>query len=127
MKLNSSPKILPLRVTIVVILAVEFVRLLDEMRIGQLSEASIEILYNCARKLPSRHGIKPVELFPLRMSADVANRREMDKLQDPTMRFNAVDRLGKDIHGKPITPERGKVLLDRMVMETVDLKVSGLF
>lgn len=40
--------------------------------------------------------------------------------------YDAQDTLGKDIYGVPIKPERGRMLLDKMVMPKIELRVSSL-
>ncbi|KAG9104392.1 hypothetical protein FRC06_002946 [Ceratobasidium sp. 370] len=103
----------------------EFVDMLNDMRRGVVSEASSKLLYSLSRKVEHNDGILPTEIFPLRRLADAANKRHMGLLNGRQVVFDAVDGFGKDIYGVPVPPQRGKMLLDKMVMPRIELKVGA--
>lgn len=101
--------------------------MLNDMRLGVVSEASARLFYSLSRKVEYDDGILPTEIFPLRRLADAANRRQMNSLVGETIVFDAQDEFGKDIYGVQVTPQRGKMLLDKMVMPKIELRVSISF
>ncbi|KAB5588631.1 hypothetical protein CTheo_7925 [Ceratobasidium theobromae] len=103
----------------------ELIQMLEDMRLGNLSSASKELLYSLARTVEYSDGINPVELYPLRLLADAANLRCMDDLTGDPIVYRSTDAFGWDVRKKPITPERGRILLDRMVMNSVEFKVGA--
>lgn len=82
-----------------------FVKLLNEMRQGQISTTATQILASLSRPLPAHDGILPTELFPLRVDVDRANAARMAALPGSVHRFTARD-------SGPAPPEKGQRLLD---------------
>lgn len=105
-------------------MCIELVKMLDDMRVGKVSRSSAKLLYSLSRPIQNTDGINPVELFPLRLLADAANLRQMKRLSGSLVVYQAEDAFGWDIHGKLITTRRGRLLLDRMVADAVELKVG---
>ncbi|KAG8738004.1 hypothetical protein FRC10_007418 [Ceratobasidium sp. 414] len=103
----------------------ELVDMLNDMRLGVVSEASSKLFYGLSRKVEYNDGIRPTEIFPLRRLADAANKQQMNLLPGKQIVFNGQDVFGKDIYGLPVPPERGKMLLDKMVMPQIVLKVGA--
>jgi hypothetical protein len=94
------------------------------MRIGVISDASANILFGLSRTVTPQNGVRPVQIFPLRRLADAVNTVEMRKLTGEIAFYRAYDSLHHDIYGKPITAERGEMLLDKMAPEKIELRVS---
>jgi hypothetical protein len=103
---------------------VAFIDLLNDMRNGVISDTSAAVLSGLSRTVTRKDGIKPVEIFPLRRLADAANNAEMRKLKGEAFFYNAHDSLGHDIAGRPITADRGQILLDKLAPERIELRVS---
>ena len=99
--------------------------MLNDMRLGVVSEESSKLFYSLARTVDYNDGILPTQIFPLRRLADAANKQQMNLLTGEQIVFNGQDNFGKDVYGKPIAPERGRMLLDKMVMPKIDLRVSS--
>jgi hypothetical protein len=99
--------------------------MLNDMRLGIVSEASSELFYSLSRTVEYIDGISPTQIFPLRRLADAANKRQMDLLTGKQVVFDAIDSFGKDIYGVPVPPQRGRMLLDKMVMPQIMLKVNS--
>lgn len=100
--------------------------MLEEMRIGSLSPDSESLLHRLKKPLKYHDDLSPVELYPRRILADSANMQRMDRLPDKPMTYRARDRFRWDIDKRPITPENGRILLDRnrMAAESVEFKVK---
>ncbi|KAF8600723.1 hypothetical protein BDV93DRAFT_258935 [Ceratobasidium sp. AG-I] len=99
--------------------------MLNDMRLGLVSEASSKLFLSLDRTVEYNDGILPTEIFPLRRLADAANKRQMDLLKGEQIAFKAQDVFGEDLYGKPITPERGIPLLDRKVTTRIELRVGA--
>ncbi|CAO3596060.1 unnamed protein product [Absidia cylindrospora] len=71
-----------------------FVDVLNEMRIGQLSEAALTLFKSLDRPLPASK-IQPAELYPLRWQVEQSNNARLQALQGEIHDFRAID-TGKD-------------------------------
>ncbi|QRV89235.1 ATP-dependent DNA helicase PIF1 [Ceratobasidium sp. AG-Ba] len=103
----------------------ELVDMLNDMRLGVVSQASADLFSRLSRKVEYNDGIQPTQIYPLRRLADEANKRQMDLLTGEEIKFKALDTFGKDLYGEPITPQKGKSLLDKKVSDSIQLKVGA--
>ncbi|QRV74471.1 ATP-dependent DNA helicase PIF1 [Ceratobasidium sp. AG-Ba] len=103
----------------------ELVDMLNDMRLGVVSQVSADLFSRLSRKVEYNDGIQPTQIYPLRRSADDANKRQMDLLTGEEIKFKALDTFGKDLYGEPITPQKGKSLLDKKVSDAIQLKVGA--
>jgi len=95
-----------------------FAGMLNEMREGRLTPASVAEFQKLARPLPaSDDNIEATELFPTRQEVERANQLRMNQLSGQTYPFHARD-------GGTVTEKerRDKLLQNCMVPETVYLK-----
>ncbi|KAL7327386.1 DNA helicase [Mucor circinelloides] len=68
-----------------------FVRILNEMRLGVLSEEAISIFSSLSREPVGYNDIKPTELYPLRNEVDDSNRKRLVELRGDEIEFTAID------------------------------------
>ncbi|CAE6533978.1 unnamed protein product [Rhizoctonia solani] len=113
------------------------VKMLEDMRIGEVSPASVRLLNTLSREVEYSDGIKPVELSPLRILADSSNQRQMKMLPGISLVYQAQDSFaefvgrnrsrsrGRSRSRQAMTPERGMLLLDKMAMLRIELKVGA--
>lgn len=98
--------------------------MLNDARIGVVSEESATLLRSLARPVHYEDGIGPTEIYPLRSQADLANKRQLDDLPGDAFRYEATDHLGKDQDGIRVLPERATKLFGQMVVpRSLQLKV----
>ncbi|KAK4510077.1 uncharacterized protein ATC70_006246 [Mucor velutinosus] len=68
-----------------------FVRILNEMRLGILSEEAISIFSSLSRAPAACDDIQPTELYPLRNEVDDSNRRRLTELRGEEIEYKAID------------------------------------
>jgi len=88
--------------------------MLNEMRLGRISEATVQNFKSLARPLHFSDGLDTTELFPTRNEVDRANEARMRNLPGKTRRYEAMD--GGDIQ------MRDKLLQHMMAPKSLDLK-----
>ncbi|KZV74501.1 hypothetical protein PENSPDRAFT_194198 [Peniophora sp. CONT] len=93
-----------------------FVNMLNEMRYGQLSPASIKAFKGLARPIHYEDGIGPTELFPRREDVDAANNARMGRLAGVSRTYQARD------GGMAGPDERKRLLSNFMAPETLLLQ-----
>lgn len=71
-----------------------FIRILDEMRHGVLTQDSIRRLAALDREVIYEDGIVPIELYPIRSQVESANALRLAQLEGETQHYRAIDRLG---------------------------------
>ncbi|QIW94939.1 hypothetical protein AMS68_000457 [Peltaster fructicola] len=94
-----------------------FAGMLNEMREGKMSDASIKAFQNLAKERVYRDEITATELFPLRAEVDRANTERLSKLEGQTFIFEARD--GGSVVDKT---QRDRLLSNCMAQETIALK-----
>jgi ATP-dependent DNA helicase PIF1 len=108
-----------------------FVEILNEMRVGSLSEKSIRMLKSLSR-VPSypEDGIEPAQLFCLRQEVEQANMKRLADLPGPLRQFNATDEAKDDTNKKrlndnSLAPQLLELKLNAQVMllKNVDEKL----
>ena len=100
--------------------------MLNDMRVGTVSEPSFRLLNSLSRPIEHSDDIVPTEIFPLRRFVDACNKRHLDRLGGDLLAFHATDTFGYDVNKVKIPPSRGKEILDRIVAPVVMLKVSEI-
>ncbi|CAE6440896.1 unnamed protein product [Rhizoctonia solani] len=102
------------------------VKMLNDARIGVVTDESAQILKSLARPVFYDDGIGPTELYPRRYEADYANRRHLMSLPGEVHTFYAYDKLGKDDDENAVEPGRAALLFARMIVpKRLPLKVGA--
>lgn len=94
----------------------EFVDMLNEMREGRLTPASIRNFQALSRELDNTDGIDATELFPTRAEVERANNSRMARLKGQIREFRAEDT------GTVDDQTREKILSNCMAPKTLQLK-----
>ncbi|CAO3568076.1 unnamed protein product [Mortierella alpina] len=69
-----------------------FADMLNEIRLGEMSAATVHRFSTLTRDLKSDDGLRPTELFPLRLNVEEANQRMLANLGGKTYSYEARDR-----------------------------------
>lgn len=93
-----------------------FANMLNEMRLGKLSNASIAEFRKLSRPLLFTDDVDATELFPTRGEVDAANNSRMQRLSGQVMTYEATD------SGVPDLNVRAKILANFMAPEQLTLK-----
>ena len=96
------------------------IQILNQVRIGKLSDESCAILTKLSRTPTSFTYQKPTGLFALKKEAEIVNRNELDKIPGKEFVYTALDSLG---NGSPVT-EVMKKRLDDSIMADGELKLK---
>ncbi|GAA5849249.1 hypothetical protein JCM8547_006492 [Rhodosporidiobolus lusitaniae] len=102
----------------------EFIDMLNEMRFGRLSEASIKKFQGLAREPKYPVGVEPTELFPMRTEVDRANQARLRALPGEEKVFKAEDG-GREYDQAKANGRRSTVLDNFMAPEQLVLKVGA--
>ncbi|KAK6207499.1 DNA repair and recombination protein pif1 [Colletotrichum tabaci] len=94
-----------------------FANMLNEMRLGKISEETVQAFRKLTRPIVSDDGLEVTELFPTRYEVENANQGRLRSLPGKTYRFDAAD------SGDPQV--RDKLLQNMMAAKTIDLKVGA--
>ncbi|EFQ24939.1 DNA repair and recombination protein pif1 [Colletotrichum graminicola M1.001] len=94
-----------------------FANMLNEMRLGRISEETVEAFRKLTRPIVSDDGLEVTELFPTRYEVDNANLSRLRNLPGKTYRFDAADTGDPQI--------RDKLLQNMMAPKSIDLKVGA--
>lgn len=90
--------------------------MLDDARVGIVTDESANTLKALARPVNYQDGIGPTEIYPRRLDAYWANMTQLIRLPGPSRTFFAYDRPGKGDDENEIDPERAQLLLARMIV-----------
>ena len=71
---------------------VVFVNLLNDLRVGRVSEQSSNLLRGAARSLDKSDPVEPTQLYPFRKDVLGENKRKFDKLPGEIVRYDAEDK-----------------------------------
>ncbi|RMZ76518.1 hypothetical protein DV738_g4885, partial [Chaetothyriales sp. CBS 135597] len=93
-----------------------FASMLNEMRMGKLSPATITTFKSLSRDLDFQDDVEATELFPTRYEVETANQMRMRSLSGQPMTFDAVDT------GKLEPDARERVLQNSMAPKSITLK-----
>lgn len=95
----------------------EFANMLNEMRLGRISDQTVKKFKALSRPLQFEDGLEVTELFPTRLEVDNSNNRRLTSLQSKPYRFDAVD-TGNMVDLK----QREKLLQNMMAPKTLELR-----
>lgn len=93
-----------------------FVSMLNEMRMGELSPASIDRFRKLSRELKFHDGIEPTELYPTRSEVERSNLARLQALKGEEEVYVAVD------GGKASPEQRARDLANLLAVPTLVLK-----
>lgn len=93
-----------------------FANMLNEMRLGKLSDTSIAEFRKLSRPLQFTDDVDATELFPTRGEVDAANNTRMQRLSGQVMTYAATDSGVSDLN------VRAKILANFMAPEQLTLK-----
>ncbi|QDZ22718.1 ATP-dependent DNA helicase PIF1 [Chloropicon primus] len=85
-----------------------FVNMLNELRLGQVSEGTLHRLLQCDRPLSQTDGILPTMLYPHRRNVDSENKRFFDKLQGQVREYECKDFVNCD-RARPYLQQLNKI------------------
>jgi ATP-dependent DNA helicase PIF1 len=97
-----------------------FIDMLNEMRFGKLSPASIAAFKALARPIEYGDGIEPTVLFPRREDVDRANSTKLNNLNEDGWTYTALD---AGAVSDPV--QRAKLLANFMAPESLPLKIHA--
>ncbi|KAL2271487.1 hypothetical protein VTJ83DRAFT_858 [Remersonia thermophila] len=92
----------------------EFAAMLNEMRLGRISDDTVRSFQALSRPLTFDDGIEVTELFPTRQEVDSSNQRRLKALTGKVYRYDAVDTGDPKI--------RDRLLANMMAPPTIELK-----
>ncbi|CUA75518.1 ATP-dependent DNA helicase pfh1 [Rhizoctonia solani] len=102
-----------------------FVRLLNNLRHGTLTDDAIKVLNGLDRPIKCNDGILPTEIYPLRHSAQEANLRHLAKLKTSQHNFKSVDKPGTDRYGFPVRISEAEAMLEKRAPKILTLQVGA--
>ncbi|PHH84384.1 hypothetical protein CDD83_2022 [Cordyceps sp. RAO-2017] len=95
----------------------QFAGMLNEMRLGKISQSTEEAFKSLARPLKFDDGVDSAELYPTRAQVDGSNERRLRELPGQLHRYEAAD------SGEPAI--RDKLLGNMMAPKSLDLKINA--
>lgn len=95
----------------------EFANMLNEMRLGRISDKTEKAFQALSRPLAFNDGIESAQLFPTRNQVEMSNDRRMRELPGAPFKFDALD------SGDPVV--RDKLLVNMMAPKSIVLKVGA--
>ncbi|KXH58904.1 DNA repair and recombination protein pif1 [Colletotrichum salicis] len=94
-----------------------FANMLNEMRLGRISDETVQAFRKLDRKIPTEDGLEVTELFPTRYEVENANQNRLRNLPGIAKRYDAGD------SGDPQV--RDKLLQNMMAPKMIELKVGA--
>ncbi|KAF4828109.1 ATP-dependent DNA helicase PIF1 [Colletotrichum tropicale] len=94
-----------------------FANMLNEMRLGRISEQTVQAFRKLTRPIVSDDGLEVTELFPTRWEVENSNQARLRNLPGKPYRYDASD--GGDAN------VRDKLLQNMMAPKTIELKVGA--
>lgn len=94
-----------------------FANMLNEMRLGQISQQTVDTFKKLSRPLEFNDGVESAELFPTRAQVDGSNERRLRELPGTPNRYDAIDTGDVNI--------REKLLANMMAPKSIELKVNS--
>lgn len=95
----------------------EFARMLNEMRLGKITDDTVRAFKALERPLTFEDGVDLAELYPLRAQVEGSNDKRLRDLPGDVRRFEAADT------GDPAI--RDKLLANMMAPKSIDLKLNA--
>ncbi|CAE6397152.1 unnamed protein product [Rhizoctonia solani] len=100
----------------------EFVRLLNELRLGITSDGTTNILKGLDRPIKCNDGILPTEIYPHRQTAQWANTYHLAKLDTKEWVNHGLDKYGKDRYGFAVRASEADVMLEKRAPKILALQ-----
>ncbi|KAH6605136.1 dna helicase pif1 [Trichoderma cornu-damae] len=94
-----------------------FASMLNEMRLGRISQETVEAFRKLSRPLEFNDGVESAELFPTRAQVDGSNERRLRELPGKPNRYDAIDTGDVNI--------RDKLLANMMAPKSIELKMNS--
>lgn len=94
-----------------------FANMLNEMRLGRISEDTVRAFKSLSRPLNFDDGVGTAELFSTRNEVEGSNERRLRELPGTVRRYDAMD-IGKE-------EIRDKLLMNMMAPKSIDLKINA--
>ncbi|KAL9468730.1 hypothetical protein ACSS6W_010424 [Trichoderma asperelloides] len=94
-----------------------FANMLNEMRLGHISQQTVDTFKRLSRPLEFNDGVESAELFPTRAQVDGSNERRLRELPGAPIRYDAIDTGDVNI--------REKLLANMMAPKSIELKVNS--
>ncbi|PTB50175.1 hypothetical protein M431DRAFT_95721 [Trichoderma harzianum CBS 226.95] len=91
--------------------------MLNEMRLGQITQDTVDTFKKLARPLEFNDGVESAELFPTRAQVDGSNERRLRDLPGAPTRYDAIDTGDVNI--------RDKLLANMMAPKSIELKMDS--
>ena len=101
-----------------------FVKILERMRRGEVSNGDIETLQQCDRPVEYADGIEPVSLYPSKAEVANINAERLAMLTSPVQIYLSHDAAGVNSRAWPLTAEEATNLLDRNTIWAQELKLK---
>jgi ATP-dependent DNA helicase PIF1 len=95
----------------------EFAQMLNEMRLGKISDSTVQAFKALDRPLKFEDGVDSAELFPLRAQVESSNERRLRELPGVPYRYEAAD--------SGVEAIRDKLLANMMAPKAIELKVDA--
>lgn len=95
----------------------KFASMLNEMRLGQITQATVDAFKRLSRPLEFNDGVESAELFPTRAQVDGSNERRLRELPGKANRYDAIDSGDPNI--------RDKLLANMMAPKSIELKMNS--
>lgn len=95
----------------------QFAQMLNEMRLGKISQATVDAFKALSRPLKFDDGVDSAELFPTRAQVEGSNERRLRELPGMARRYDAMDTGDQAI--------RDKLLANMMAPKSLELKVNS--
>lgn len=92
----------------------EFAKMLNEMRLGRISEDTVRAFKALARPLVFDDGIESAELYPIRRQVDESNEKRLRALPGAVQRYEAMDSGKEEV--------KARLLENVMAPKSLDLK-----
>lgn len=99
----------------------DFVRVLNEIRMGNVSEEAVEMFAPCV----GRELDRPTRLLPTNREVNDVNRAELAQLETPAVKYQAKITVAKDRNGQELSWARKGIIRDVIADETLVLKVGA--
>lgn len=95
----------------------EFARMLNEMRLGRITEETVRAFRALSRPLKFDDGVDLAELYPTRAQVEASNENRLRALPGKVQRYEAMDTGKEDM--------RDKLLSNVMAPKALDLKLNA--
>ncbi|KAF4462364.1 DNA repair and recombination pif1 mitochondrial [Fusarium albosuccineum] len=95
----------------------QFANMLNEMRLGRISEDTVRAFKALARPLNFNDGLGTAELFSTRNEVEGSNERRLRELPGTVRRYDALDTGKEEV--------RDKLLMNMMAPKSIDLKLNA--